>query len=67
MTKLLRRLYNWMYAEPDAREIAARELADAERNLLAAQTRLDFSRAEVQYNLDRIDRLNMYMRKVAGE
>lgn len=51
-----------IFAAPSATELAVRELADAQRALLLAQTSLDHSKASVQYNQDRISRLESYLR-----
>jgi hypothetical protein len=51
------------FAAPSADELAARELADARRELLLAQTDLDHAKAKVQFNHDRIVRLVAYLRE----
>ena len=46
---------------PSAEELAARELAQARRALLEAQTAEEFARSQVRYNAERIARLRAYL------
>lgn len=46
-----------MFRTPTAQELAQRELAEAERQLLEAQTAMEYAKAAVTYNQDRIRRL----------
>ncbi len=48
-----------LFKAPSADEMAARELAEARRDLLIAQTGLDWARASVDYNTQRIRRLEV--------
>lgn len=51
-----------IFAAPSANQLAVRELEDAQRALLIAQTSLDHAKASVQFNQDRIARLEAYLR-----
>lgn len=62
MIRSLRKLF----VAPSATELAARELADAQRALLIAQTDLDHAKASVQFNYDRIVRLEAYLRNTGA-
>ncbi len=53
MLETLRRLF----AKPSPQECAAKELVEAEHNLLVAQTGLEWSQMSVAYNTARITRL----------
>lgn len=55
-----------IFRTPSALEIAARELAQAERQLLEAETGREFATAMVEYNKERIYRLRKYI-KESGE
>ena len=46
---------------PSAEELAARELAQARRALLEAQTGEEYARSQVIYNQQRIARLRAYL------
>ena len=46
---------------PSAEELAARELAQARRALLEAQTAEEYARSQVIYNQQRIQRLRAYL------
>lgn len=46
-----------MFRPPDRVTLAARELADAERRLLAAESGLDYATAMVRYETARVTRL----------
>lgn len=54
------------FIAPTADELAVRELADAKRGLLFAQTELDHAKAKVQFNYDRIVRLEAYLRNMGA-
>lgn len=60
MIGYVRRLING----PGAEELAARELTDARRQLLLAQSTEEYARSQVAYNLERIARLKAYMADV---
>lgn len=55
-----------IFRTPTALEIAARELAQAERQVLEAETGREFATAMVEYNKERIYRLRKYI-KESGE
>ena len=57
MMTLMRRLITG----PSAEELAARELAQARRALLEAQTGEEYARSQVTYNQARIARLRAYL------
>lgn len=50
-----------IFRVPHAHELAVRELNEAKRELLSAQTARDYAIAVVQYNEDRIARLEAYL------
>lgn len=47
-----------MFRPPSAKELAQRELEDAQRDLLRSQTALDGACASVSYNQSRVKRLS---------
>lgn len=51
--------------KPTAKEMATRELEDAKRELLLAQTSCDYAKAIVEYQSDRIKRLESMIAKDA--
>lgn len=57
MMTLIRR----MITGPSHEELAAREYAQARRDLLAAQTAEEYARSQVIYNQQRIARLRAYL------
>lgn len=57
MTHYFRRLITG----PSHEELAAREYAQARRDLLAAQTAEEYARSQVIYNQQRIARLRAYL------
>lgn len=67
MRKLLiqvRRMYAQLFYVPSAEQLALRELEEAKRSLLEMQTAKDYSGRMVEYNMDRIRRLTLYLNKV---
>ena len=50
-----------LFSPPSAKELAARELANAERSLLEAQTAAEYARSMVAYHTERIERLRAYL------
>ena len=46
-----------LFTTPTATELAAKELAEAQRQLLSAQTAEEYARSMVAYNSQRIARL----------
>lgn len=57
MITLIRRLFTG----PSPEELASRELAQARRALLEAQTGEEYARSQVIYNQQRIARLRAYL------
>lgn len=50
------------FRKPSARVIAQRELEDAKRELLQAQTAAEYATRLAQYHADRIHRLSAYVK-----
>ena len=46
-----------LFTTPTATELAAKELAEAQRLLLSAQTAMEYARSQVTFNTERIERL----------
>lgn len=63
MITLIRRILTG----PSAEELAARELAQARRALLEAQTGEEYARSQVIYNQARIARLRAYLADMEGD
>ena len=53
--------FSKVFTQPNALELATQELADAERELLSAQTAVDYAKAMVSYNEDRVRRLRTFI------
>ena len=51
------------FRKPSPKELAQRELEEAQRQLLQAQTNADYSRRMVEYHADRIKRLTAFLKK----
>ena len=49
------------FRKPSAEVLALQELEEAKRALLEAQTGMEWAKAQVQYNTDRIARLSAYV------
>lgn len=58
MTNWITRTVDRMFPVPTADELAVRELQDARRELLKAQTARSYAEAMVMYNMERIKRLD---------
>lgn len=56
-----------IFRTPTALEIAARELALAERQLLEAESGREYATAMVEYNKERIFRLRKYIKESGDE
>lgn len=56
-----------MLTVPSATTLAQRELEEAKRQLLKAQSAADFSRVQVVYHEDRIRRLKKYIKDANQE
>lgn len=63
MIKLTKRLLS----TPTPLEMAARELVEAQRAKLEAESALDYAANMVNYNNDRIDRLRHRLTELQGE
>lgn len=50
-----------LYRKKTPLELASEELADAERLLLEAQSGVEYAKAMVSYNADRVKRLRAYI------
>ena len=50
-----------LFKSPSPQEIAARELEEAKRSLLEAQTAEEFARHTAAYHQERIERLSKYL------
>ena len=67
---MIRELYNWVrniYATPTAEAIALRELEDAKRRLLEAQTAREYADSMCKYREAQIKRLTTYLHKATEE
>jgi hypothetical protein len=53
----LRKFMLHLFRQPSISEVVAKELAEARHALLAAQTARDYAQAMVEYNIQRIKRL----------
>ena len=51
-----------VFKKPTAAVLAQSELEEAQRQLLIAQSGLDFARSSVNYNRERVTRLSRYVR-----
>jgi len=56
-----------LLATPTPLELATRELVQAQRAKLEAETALDYAANMVQYNDDRINRLRVRLNELQGE
>ena len=60
-------MYKRLTTTPTPLELAARELMQAQRAKLEAETALDYAANMVQYNDDRIVRLKVRLTELQGE
>lgn len=51
------------FRKPSAKMLAQRELEDAQRELLSAQTATEYASRLAQYHADRIKRLSAYLKE----
>ena len=51
------------FRKPSPKELAQRELEEAQRQLLVAQSSADYARRIAEYNGDRIKRLTAFLKK----
>lgn len=66
MFDALKETFSGIFRTPTALEMASKELAQAERSLLEAQTAREYADAMATYHAERIDRLQRYIRE-SGE
>lgn len=64
MINAIKDTYNAIFRTPSALELAAKELDQAERSWLEAQSAREYADAMVTYHGDRIDRLRRYIKEV---
>ena len=67
---MIRELCNWVrnaYATPTAEALALRELEDAKRRLLEAQTAREYAESMCKYREAQIKRLTAYLHKATEE
>ncbi len=57
----MRKLFS-IFTKPSARVLAQRELEEAQRQLLQAQSGADYARRIAEYNQDRIRRLQAFLK-----
>jgi hypothetical protein len=53
--------------DPTPLEVVSKELAEAQLEMLQAETAVDYAESIVMYNKVRIERLNEYLVKFSGE
>ena len=67
---MIREAINWIktvYGTPSAETLALRELEDAKRKLLDAQSSREYSESICKYHEARIKRLTAYLHKATDE
>ena len=67
---MIRELYNWVknvYTTPSAEALALRELEEAKRRLLEAQTAREYAESMCKYREAQIKRLTVYLHKATEE
>ena len=67
---MINELVNWVkniYATPTAESLALRELEDAKRRLLEAQTAREYAESMCKYREAQIKRLTTYLHKATEE
>jgi hypothetical protein len=67
---MINQLVNWIkniYATPTAESLALRELEDAKRRLLEAQTAREYADSMCKYREAQIKRLTTYLHKATEE
>lgn len=60
----IKRTFSVLFRTPTPLELAARELAEAERQLLQAHSAREYADAMVQYNQERIHRLRNFIKEL---
>jgi hypothetical protein len=67
---MIRELVNWVknaYTTPTAESLALRELEEAKRRLLEAQTAREYAESMCKYREAQIERLTAYLHKATEE
>jgi hypothetical protein len=67
---MIKELVNWVkniYATPSAESLALRELEEAKRRLLEAQTAREYAESMCKYRESQIKRLTAYLHKATEE
>jgi hypothetical protein len=67
---MIREMYSWVknaYTTPSAETLALRELEDAKRRLLEAQTAREYADSMCKYREAQIKRLTAYLHKATEE
>jgi len=60
----IKRTFSVLFRTPTPLELAAREMAEAERQLLSAHSAREYADAMVQYNQERIHRLRNFIKEL---
>jgi len=60
-------LFKEKLRDPTPLEVVSKELAEAQLEMLQAETAVDYAESIVMYNKVRIERLNEYLVKFSGE
>lgn len=60
----IKRTFSVLFRTPTPLELAAREMAEAERSLLSAHSAREYADAMVQYNQERIFRLRNFIKEL---
>lgn len=63
----LLQLFKDKLRDPTPLEVVSKELAEAQLEMLQAETAVDYAESIVMYNKVRIERLNDYLVKFSGE
>lgn len=63
----LLQLFKEKLRDPTPLEVVSKELAEAQLEMLQAETAVDYAESIVMYNKVRIERLNDYLVKFSGE
>jgi len=60
----IKRTFSVLFRTPTPLELAAREMAEAERSLLSAHSAREYADAMVMYNQERIHRLRNFIKEL---
>lgn len=58
----MKKTFIQLFTKPTPKELASRELAEAQRELLACQSAEEYAKAMAAYNRERIARLDAFLR-----